>query len=78
MFSHARRPLDRSRSQPGDFDDDRAAIDPRGVQVVEAGSGGGLTLVVGVENEDAKHLERIAAERGKGVTRFVAEPVRKA
>lgn len=64
--------------QRGDFDDDLAAIDPRDVQVVEAGSGGRATIVVSVEGEDAKRLERIAAERGKGVDEVVAELVRNA
>lgn len=64
--------------QPGDFDDDLAAIDPRDVQVVEAGSGGRVTLVVGVEGEDARRLEQIAEERGKGVDEVVADLVRNA
>ncbi|MGH2714689.1 MAG: hypothetical protein ACRDM7_12535 [Thermoleophilaceae bacterium] len=64
--------------QPGDFDDDLAAIDPRDVQVVEAGSAGRVTLVVSVEGEDAKRLERIAAERGQGVDEVVADLVRNA
>lgn len=64
--------------RPGDFDDGLAAIDPRDVQVVEAGSGGQVTLVVSVEGEDAKRLERIAAERGKGVDEVVADLVRNA
>ena len=57
--------------QPGDFDADLAAIDPRDVQVVEAGSGGRVTIVVSVEGEDAKRLEQIATERGKGVGKSV-------
>lgn len=64
--------------QPGDFDDDLAAIDPRDVRVVAAGSGGQVTIVVSVEGEDAKRLERIAAERGKGVDEVVADLVRNA
>ncbi len=64
--------------QPGDFDDELAAIDPRDVQVVEAGSGSHVTLVVSVEGEDAKRLEQIAAERGKGVEEVVADLVRNA
>lgn len=35
--------------QPGDFDDEVAAIDPRDVQVVEAGSGAQVTIVLSVE-----------------------------
>jgi hypothetical protein len=64
--------------QPGDFDDELAAIDPRDVQVVEAGSGGEVTIVVSVEGEDAKRLQRIATERGQGVDQVVADLVRKA
>jgi hypothetical protein len=64
--------------QPGDFDDELDAIDPRDVQVVEAGSGGKVRIVVSVEGEDAKRLEQIAAERGQGVDQVVADLVRKA
>lgn len=64
--------------QPGDFDDELAAIDPRDVQVVEAGSGGRVTLVVSIEGEEAKRLEQIATERGLGVDQVVADLVRNA
>jgi hypothetical protein len=64
--------------QPGDFDDELDAIDPRDVQVVEADSGGRVTIVVSVEGEDAKRLERIATERGQGVDQVVADLVRNA
>jgi len=64
--------------QPGDFDDELDAIDPRDVQVVEAGSGGKVRIVVSVDGEDAKRLEQIAAERGQGVDQVVADLVRKA
>ena len=37
-----------------------------------------MTLVVSVEGEDAKRLEQIAAERGKGVEEDVADLVRNA
>jgi hypothetical protein len=64
--------------QPGDFDDELDAIDPRDVQIVEAGSGGKVRIVVSVEGEDAKRLERIAAERGQGIDQVVADLVRNA
>lgn len=64
--------------QPGDFDDALAAIDPRDVQVVGPGSGGEVTIVVSVEGEDAKRLQRIATERGQGIDQVVADLVRKA
>ncbi|MFL5333690.1 MAG: hypothetical protein ACJ8H8_11045 [Geminicoccaceae bacterium] len=64
--------------QPGDFDDELATIDPRNVQVVEAGSGGKLTVVVSVEGDDAKRLERLATERGQRIDQVVADLVRQA
>jgi len=74
----AKDPWTDADPQPGDFDDELAAVDPRDVQVVEAGSGGKLTIVVSIEGEDAKRLERIAAERGQAVDQVVADLVRRA
>lgn len=51
--------------QPGDFDAELAAVDPRDVQVVEPHSGTKITIVVSVEGEDAKRLQRIADARGQ-------------
>jgi hypothetical protein len=64
--------------QPDDFDAVLAAIDPRDLPVVEAGSGAKLTLVVGVAGEDAVRLERFAAARGKKPSDVVAELLRNA
>jgi hypothetical protein len=64
--------------QPGDFDDELDAIDPRDLHLVEAGSGGKVTIVVSVEGEDAQRLERIATERGQGIDQVVADLVRNA
>ena len=74
----AKDPWTDADPQPGDFDDELAAVDPRDVQVVEAGSGGKLTIVVSIEGEDAKRLQRIAAERGQAVDQVVADLVRRA
>jgi hypothetical protein len=63
---------------PGDFDDELAAVDPRDAQVVDAGSGGGVGLIVSVDVEDAMRLEEIAAERGKGVDEVVSDLIRNA
>jgi hypothetical protein len=64
--------------QPGDFDADLAAIDPRDLQVVEAGSGGKVTIVVGIEGDDAVRLEKLATKRGQKPGEVVAELIRKA
>lgn len=51
--------------QPGDFDAELDAVDPREVQVVEPQSGAKVTIVVSVEGEDAKRLQRMADARGQ-------------
>jgi hypothetical protein len=61
--------------QPGEFDEDLLAIDPRDVQVVESGSNGHVTVVVSVEGDDAKRLEQLATERGQDIDQVVADLV---
>jgi hypothetical protein len=58
--------------QPGDFDREVAAVDPRDVQIVEPGSGAAVTIVVSVEGEDAQRLQRLASERGQKPGEVVA------
>ena len=74
----AKDPWTDPNPQPGDFDAELDAIDPRDLQAVEAGSGGKLTMVVSVEGEDARRLERIATERGQAVHQVVADLFRNA
>jgi hypothetical protein len=62
--------------QPGDFDADVRTMDPRDIQVVEAGSGAKVTIVVNVEGEDATRLERIATERGQRVDEVISDLLR--
>lgn len=64
--------------QPGDFDAEISAIDPRDVQIVEAGSGTKLTIVISVEGRDATRLEQIAAERGQAPGEVVSALLRNA
>jgi hypothetical protein len=78
MVEMTNDPWNEPDPQPGDFDEELAAIDPRDVQVVDGGLGGKVTIVVSVEGEDAKRLERIALERGRSVDEVVADLVRKA
>lgn len=77
-MSKTRNPWTDPDPQPGDFDEELTAVDPRDIQVVEADSGGKVRIVVSVEGEDAKRLERIATERGQGVDEVVADLVRHA
>lgn len=53
-------------------------IDPRFVELHDGDPGATLTLVVGVEGEDAKRLERLAAKRGQQPDEIVAELIREA
>lgn len=52
----AKEPWTDPDPQPGDFDAELAALDPRDVQVVEAGSGAKVTIVASIEDEDADPL----------------------
>lgn len=61
----AKDPWTDNDPQPGDFDAELAGIDPRYVDAHEGNPDAKLTIVVGVEGDDAKLLERLAAERGK-------------
>jgi hypothetical protein len=49
--------------QPGDFDEDLADIDPRYVEVHPGNPDAKLTIVVGIEDDDAERLQQLAAER---------------
>ena len=51
--------------QPGDFDADLAEIDPRYVEAHQGNPEAKLTIVVGIEDEDAERLQRLATARGQ-------------
>lgn len=63
---------------PGDFDAELATLDPRYVERHEGNKDAKLMILVGVEGEDAKRLERIAEARGKKAADVVAELLRDA
>jgi hypothetical protein len=64
--------------QPGDFDADLTAIDPRYVEVHDGNPEAKLTIVVGVEGEDAMRLQRLASERGQRPAEVVSALLRHA
>lgn len=49
--------------QPGYFDADLTDIDPRYVEAHPGNPDAKLTIVVGIEDEDAERLQQLAAER---------------
>ena len=64
--------------QPGDFDAEIGAMDPRNVQRHEGDPDAKVTVLVGVGAEDAKRLAEMADERGESVEQVVADLVRNA
>lgn len=64
--------------QPGDFDAELAKLDPRYVEHHDGDPDAKLIVVVGVEGEDAKRLERIAEARGQKAADVIAELLRDA
>jgi hypothetical protein len=64
--------------QPGDFDADLVAIDPRYVDVVAGNPDAKLTIVVGIEDEDAEQLQRLASARGQRPGEVISSLLRSA
>jgi hypothetical protein len=64
--------------QPGDFDADLTTIDPRYVEAHVGNPDAKLTIVVGVEDEDAERLQQLAARRHKRPAEVVADLLRSA
>jgi hypothetical protein len=64
--------------QPGDFDADLAAIDPRYVEAVAGNPDAKLTIVVGIEDEDAEQLQRLATARGQRPGEVISSLLRSA
>jgi hypothetical protein len=64
--------------KPGDFDPDLAKLDPCSVEDHEGVPDAKLSVLVGVEGEDAKRLERISEARGQKAADVVAALLRRA
>jgi hypothetical protein len=64
--------------QPGDFDADLATIDLRFVQVHRGDPNSKVRIVVSIEGEDARRLQRLSAARGEKPTEVIAELLREA
>lgn len=64
--------------QPGDFDPDLSKLDPRYIEHHDGDPHAKLIVLVGVEGEDARRLERISEARGKNAADVVAELLRDA
>jgi hypothetical protein len=61
--------------QPGDFD---AELDHTQIEMHEGNPNANLSIIVSVEGDDARRLERIANERGQQPVEVVSELPRSA
>jgi hypothetical protein len=65
--------------QPGDFDAEIEAMDPRDIQFHPGNPDVKMTrLPAGMDADDAKRLAELAAKRGKTIGEVLAELVRSA
>jgi hypothetical protein len=64
--------------QPGDFDAEIEAMDPRDIQFHPGNPDAEVIVLPGLNNEDTKRLVELAIERGKTVREVLAELVRNA
>jgi hypothetical protein len=64
--------------QPGDFDGDLAAIDPPFVESRQGDARGKVRIVLSIEGEDARRLQRLSEARGEKPTELIAELLREA
>lgn len=64
--------------QPGDFDADLPTIEARFVEVHRGDPSAKVRIVVSIEGEDARRLQRLSAARGEKPTELIAELLRDA
>lgn len=64
--------------QPGDFDAELDRARPDQIEMHKGNPGAKLSILVSVEGDDAKRLERIATERGQQPGEVVSQLLRSA
>jgi hypothetical protein len=74
----ARDPWTDPDPQPGDFDADLAAIDPRYIEAHPGNPDAKLTIVVGIEDEDAERLQQLATARKQRPAEVISALLRSA
>jgi hypothetical protein len=63
---------------PGDFDADLVTIDPRFIEAHHGNPNAKVRIVLSIEGEDAKRLQRLSDARGEKPTDLIAELLRDA
>jgi hypothetical protein len=71
-------PWTNSDPTPGDFDAELDRARPGQIEIHEGNPDAKLSILVSVEGDDAKRLERIAAERGQQPGEVVSQLLRSA
>jgi len=74
----AREPWIDADPQPGDFDAELDRARPDQIEIHEGNPDAKLSILVSIEGDDAKRLERIADERGQQPGEIVSELLRSA
>jgi hypothetical protein len=74
----AKEPWTDPDPQPGDFDADLATIDPRYVEVHDGNPDAKLTIIVGIEDEDAERLQRLVTARRQRPSEVISSLLRSA
>lgn len=64
--------------QPGDFDAELEAMDPRDIEFHEGNPDAKVIVLPGMNEEDVKRLAELAVERGKSISEVLVELVREA
>ncbi|MBS1890527.1 MAG: hypothetical protein JST59_04490 [Actinobacteria bacterium] len=64
--------------QPGDFDTELDHARPDQIEIREGNPDAKLSILVSIEGDDAKRLERIATERGQQPGEVVSQLLRSA
>ena len=74
----AKDPWTEPDPQPGDFDADLTDIDPRYVEAHQGNPEAKVTIVVGIEDEDAERLQQLATARGQRPRDIISSLLRSA
>lgn len=82
ITTHDARQIPRNKHvivrKPGDFDADLTEVDPRYVKAHVSNPNAKLTIVLGVEDEDAERLQQLAARSHKRPAEVFADLLRNA
>jgi hypothetical protein len=71
-------PWTAAEPEPGEFDRDLTALDPRYIEASDGNPTAALQIIVSVQGRDAERLERLADASGKKPSEVVSDLLRDA